>query len=140
MNGVFKIFDFGLATKLTTKKAIEKDQYKLSCNSGTRRYMAPEVFYGLPYGKPADVFSFGIILWEVLSLTLPFKNESMESHETKVYGRTQYRPKIKIHWPSKLQQLIRECWSADPKSRPSFDQIELSLKQACCGGASGCMQ
>ena len=61
-NGKFKLFDFGLATKLTQEKRIALDQYKLSGFTGTCRYMAPEVFQCIPYGKPADVYSFSLIL------------------------------------------------------------------------------
>merc|ERR1712038_790529 len=131
INGVFKLFDFGLATTLTSKKKIQRNQYQLTTNTGTRRYMAPEVYHGLPYGKPADVYSFALIIWEVFALKTPFKNETRESHVKKVYGTMQCRPKIKLHWPMMLQMLIRECWSADPKARPDFDHIELHLKQSC---------
>lgn len=92
--------------------------------------MAPEVYHGTPYGKPADVFSFAIIAWEVLTLQTPFEKETRESHARKVYGRMEYRPKIKMHWPLILQQLIRDCWSGNVATRPSFDHIEVCLEQS----------
>lgn len=130
MNGVLKLFDFGLATRLTSDKRIALNQYNLTGNTGTRRYMAPEVYQCMPYGKPADVYSFGIILWGLMSLKQAFKGETSESHARKVYGRSNYRPRIKKHWPQMIQQLIRDCWSADASKRPTFEVIQLCLRES----------
>ena len=130
MNGVFKLFDFGLATALPPGRNNYFDEYHLTGHTGSRRYMAPEVFQCAPYGKPADVFSFAILLWELLSLKTPFEAETMESHAKKVYGYRKLRPQIKLHWPKMLQQLICECWSADASNRPPFYHINLCLRHS----------
>lgn len=122
-NGVLKLFDFRLATRLTAEKRIALNQYKLTENVGTFGYMAPEVIQSLPYGTPADVYSFSIVLWEMLSLKTPFKNETRESHSRKICENHNHRPKIKSQWPHVLQQLLYECWSADASKRPSFNSI-----------------
>ena len=127
-NAQFKLFDFGFATSLTQKKRIAPNQYKLSGFTGTRRYMAPEVFQCMPYGKPADVYSFGLILWEIMSLKKVFEGETVDSLSKKVYGKKNFRPKIKSKWSSTFQQLIRDCWSVDPMARPSFVDIQLTLQ------------
>ena len=91
--------------------------------------MAPEVARCIPYGTPVDVYSFAIMLWEILSLETAFEKETCESHARKVYGYRNVRPKIKASWSSNLQLLIRESWSADPQLRPSFARIYHFLGQ-----------
>lgn len=121
--GNVKIFDFGLATRLDPKRKVGSNEFKATGFTGTQRYMAPEVARYLPYGTPVDVYSFAIMLWEMLSLESAFEKETCESHARKVYGYRNVRPKIKSSWPSSLQKLIRYSWSADPQLRPSFDRI-----------------
>ena len=116
-----KLFDFGLAIR------IEENQYHLSGGAGTPRYMAPEVARRSSYGKPCDVYSFAILLWETMALKIPFEGETKDSHAIKVYGHRNYRPRIKSSWPSRLRQLLRACWSVDAYKRPSFDQIKKDL-------------
>lgn len=62
---VLKICDFGTVTDKATL---------MTNNKGSAAWMAPEVFEGSTYTEKCDVFSWGIILWEVLSRELPFKN------------------------------------------------------------------
>ena len=67
-NGVYKICDFGLA----------KVMDKLTSNSkmtilGTRCTMAPEVLEGKEYGIQADMWSFGVVFYEILTAELPYK-------------------------------------------------------------------
>jgi serine/threonine protein kinase len=103
------------------------NQYKLTSSAGTRRYMAPEVVRCLPYGTPSDVYSFSLVLWEILTLKTPFENETRESHARKVCGYRNLRPKVKLSWPRMLQKLLRDCWCADASMRPSFAHIEMYL-------------
>lgn len=127
MKGVFKLFDFGLATRLDPKKRVAANQYKLTGGTGSLRYMAPEVARRLLYGLPCDVYSYAIILWELMALETAFKDETIDTHARKVYGFRNYRPKIKACWPSTLQQLIEECWCVDTSVRPPFSCIQVYL-------------
>jgi hypothetical protein len=82
--------------------------------------MAPEVGLGLGYGLEADVFSFGIMLWEVCALKKPFsKVKSAAEFEALVFEKDS-RPKIKKRWNVALKNLIAECWSRDPQDRPDM--------------------
>ena len=58
-HGELKLFDFGLAKELP-------DECKLTGTTGSLRYQAPEVALGLPYNESCDVYSFSIVLWEIL--------------------------------------------------------------------------
>jgi serine/threonine protein kinase len=125
MGGVLKLFDFGLAIR------IDENQDHLSGCAGSPRYMAPEVACwrsSYSYGKPCDVYSFAILLWETVSLKEAYLGESRESHASKLYGQSNYRPRIKSSWPFLLRTLLRDCWSVDVHTRPSFDYIKDVLR------------
>lgn len=68
-----KVFDFGVAKELPYRQDKLNDSlYNLIAQKGSLRYMAPEVALGKPYNLKVDVFSFGILLWQMLSLKTPF--------------------------------------------------------------------
>mmetsp|Transcript_10101 Transcript_10101/g.22589 ORF Transcript_10101/g.22589 Transcript_10101/m.22589 type:complete len:828 (-) Transcript_10101:271-2754(-) len=127
VRGDVKLFDFGLAKELTPRYRVGKDQYKASGLTGSRRYMAPEVVMCKPYGLSVDVFSFGIFLWEILSLKEPFEDYDVNKHSRLVVKKGQ-RPMIKNYWPSYVKELMKACWSKDPKQRPTFAEIYSSMK------------
>ena len=58
--------------------------YKLTARSGSRRYMSPEVALGHPYNELADVYSLGMVLYQVSSLVVPFEGYSLYQHEDEV--------------------------------------------------------
>jgi serine/threonine protein kinase len=98
---VTKLFDFGLAKELKPKyrkrhpSYPDQDTYKLTGCTGSRRYMAPEVCFSDPYNQKADVYSFGMLLYQVASLVTPFDGFSMGKHE-QVVLRGGYRPDVNI--------------------------------------------
>ena len=121
--GIVKIFDFGLAKKLEPNK--EKRHTGLV---GTMRYMAPEIAKCKVYGLSTDVYSFGIILWEVCTLKKPFYKLTKKDFQEKViFGSI--RPKIPCSWPSYLCDLATKCWAADAADRPKIENVVVSLKE-----------
>uniref|UniRef100_A0A7S2E889 Protein kinase domain-containing protein n=1 Tax=Trieres chinensis TaxID=1514140 RepID=A0A7S2E889_TRICV len=125
---VVKLFDFGLAKELHPEDRFSNGNYKLTGNTGSIRYMAPEVATKRPYNLSADVYSFGIMLWEITSLKIPFDgyNEFMMKETVANFG---YRLDIDESWPEDLKKLIRKSWEAAPKKRPSFSEIITSLEE-----------
>ncbi|KAL7552124.1 hypothetical protein ACHAWF_015345 [Thalassiosira exigua] len=122
IRGDIKIFDFGLAKEL---KPIEKegtDQYHTSGLAGTRRYMAPEVVQIIPYGLSADVYSFGILMWEMFTLKYAFDGYSREKHYKEVVVEGE-RPKVVKSWPFQIKNLLNRCWHRTPSERPSFEAV-----------------
>lgn len=114
------MFDFGLAKELKHEFRVGTDQYKGRKDKGTRRYMAPEVHNGDAYGLPADVFSFAVVFWHLLSLKTPFNGlKDEEAHANAAYLK-KYREPIKTKWPWKLRRVISEGWSHDPSRRPKM--------------------
>lgn len=98
------------------------DVYSMSGETGSLRYMAPEVAEGLPYNASVDVYSFGIILWELNTGKKPFEGLNRELfYERVVHGGE--RPAINRKWPAALTSLITDCWDTDMSVRPRFRTI-----------------
>mmetsp|Transcript_8372 Transcript_8372/g.11989 ORF Transcript_8372/g.11989 Transcript_8372/m.11989 type:complete len:551 (+) Transcript_8372:38-1690(+) len=112
--GEVKIFDFGLA-----REVVDPEQ-RMTGNTGSLRYMAPEVARHEHYGLKADVYSFGLVLWEIMSCELPFETLNRAEHSARVvYGSE--RPEIdKVKQSEDLRELIMNCWDSAPQKRPNF--------------------
>lgn len=84
--------------------------------------MAPEVALCDRYNHSVDVYSFGIILWQLLSLAKPYESFSYTMfQEYVVIGG--FRPKIDPSWPKSLRLLMEKCWSTDIKKRPKPEEL-----------------
>eukprot|EP01029_Cantina_marsupialis_P025028 TRINITY_DN6563_c0_g2_i1.p1 TRINITY_DN6563_c0_g2~~TRINITY_DN6563_c0_g2_i1.p1 ORF type:complete len:727 (+),score=176.77 TRINITY_DN6563_c0_g2_i1:168-2348(+) len=119
-----KIADFGLSRTLAPKGR----QMETYC--GTPANMAPEIVRQEHYSEKADVFSFAIILWELLTRKEPYK----ESEDTVDGIALAYavangkRPNIPPYCPEEYCVLMQRCWETDPSERPSFDEIFVQIK------------
>ena len=130
-DGVVKLFDFGLAR--TVQKSDQGSTLRLSGNAGTARYMAPEVMESSDYSLPADVHSFGILLWEICSLERPYgKHSSIEQLSDSTCKSHQRPSEGKIACP-RLRRLLQSCWDPDPWARPTFPLIVRELQLAING-------
>jgi len=135
-NGTLKLFDFGMAKTLRDRDLCngdgsEESLYLLTGYTGSPRYMCPEVSSNEPYNEKADVYSFGILAWQLCSLALPFKGYSFTEHFDLIAIQKK-RPTLAVEltkeWPTGLPQLIFECWSHKIEKRPSFDLISHYLE------------
>jgi len=115
-----KVCDFGLARK--------QAENTMTGQCGTFQWMAPEVIGSNHYTEKADVFSFGIIMWELVSRQLPY--QGMNSAQVSVGVLTKgLRPSIPDRPPPPYAELIEECWHQDPDKRPSLLEILERLKK-----------
>eukprot|EP00980_Cylindrotheca_fusiformis_P001270 scaffold332_cov117-Cylindrotheca_fusiformis.AAC.30 len=122
-DNVPKLFDFGLAKQIGEDEYDKvNDSYKLTGDTGTLRYMPPEVGLDQPYGMSVDVYSLSILAYEVLSLKVPFAGipPSEFRHQVFVKG---IRPPIDQEWPVQLQRLIASMWISYPNARPTSDEV-----------------
>lgn len=120
--GQVKLFDFGLSKKLLPDDKIANGLYRLTGNTGSLRYMAPEVALNQCYNTKADTYSFAILFWQLCSLTVPYAGYDVQMHADFVV-RMGYRPKILKSWPVSWSNLITKCWSTEIEERFNFDQI-----------------
>ena len=125
-DGTLKIFDFGLMTAIV-KRTNEKEAYKMTGRTGSLRYMAPEVYLRQPYNEKVDVYSFGVILWQLASNQLPFEGFGRREMEEKVM-KGGYRPAMDRRLPATLRSLISRCWATDHTVRPPFSEIVKELE------------
>ena len=124
-DGCLKLFDFGLVTCVKSRQSIN-DSYKMTGYTGSLRYMAPEVALREPYTEKVDVYSFGIMVWQMAKDKVPFTGMGKKAFiENVVVGGL--RPKLDKSWPSGFCRLLTDCWQRDPSSRPSFAMIVLDL-------------
>jgi serine/threonine protein kinase len=85
-------------------------------------FISPEVLANKKYSEKADVYSFGIVLWEIYSGQVPY--EGMQQIQTGLgVLNKNLRPKIPHACPKPIANLIKQCWDKDPKKRPSFETI-----------------
>jgi len=118
---ILKVFDFGLAVEIPYHEDPDTT-FKLAGNTGTSRYMAVEVIRKDPYNLKADVFSYSILLWEIMALTKPY--DGMLGPQVKesvsLYGE---RPSIPRSWPVAIRRLLRRGFSETISNRPTMEGV-----------------
>jgi len=122
-NWKIKIGDFGLSRFINKKNPSEN-----SGRIGTPHWMAPEILKGENYEESADIYSYGMILWEILSLEIPYfgidprKLMSYVAEEKKI---VEVPNKGNIH----IRVLTKKCLDYDPIKRPTLKDIVDSLEK-----------
>ena len=113
-----QVCDFGTARTLdgTTQASMV----------GTIHWMAPEVAKSDPINKKCDVFSFSLVVWELIEHKVPYHHYVSGYKVLNAIIRGE-RPPITSAWPDYLSALTKQGWSENPKDRPSFSDIVTSL-------------
>ncbi|KAJ4835070.1 hypothetical protein Tsubulata_028840 [Turnera subulata] len=129
-NWTVKVGDFGLskwknATFLTAKSG-----------RGTPQWMAPEVLRNEPSNEKSDVYSYGVILWELMTVSIPWI--SLNSLQVVgVVGFMDRRLEVPESLDPKVSSIIHDCWRSDPEQRPSFEEIIQRMKRAASASSQG---
>jgi serine/threonine protein kinase len=129
-----RITDFGVAV---TAEAEALAKNYLTC-VGTWRWTAPEVFRSSDYDEKVDIFSFAMLIYELITSRLPYSDKWPDSRTgisaQAILNITQgLRPILKKRQfkgcPSFLKDMMLKCWDHDPSARPSFAEIAAELKE-----------
>lgn len=114
---VAKVVDFGLSVQMDSKRSNVS-----GVNQGTGGYMSPEVVSHRKMSPASDVYSYGIMLWELYTSTL-IRDVIKEAHMRRKLTTGAWRPKFPEDCPQPFVKLASSCWNQCPDWRPSFDQI-----------------
>lgn len=111
-----KVADFGLSTKRRGNGI-----------TGTPFWLAPEYLRGkTEYGAPCDIYSFGIILFEIYGRKKPYEGENPRKVLRAVCDpRKNKRPPVPNTCPPKMVEVMKKCWSPDPFYRPHAKDLDM---------------
>lgn len=114
-DGMIKLGDFGIAIVLDHTRAKAKTMV------GTPYYLSPEIIENQPYSFKSDVWSMGVVLYELCALKPPFDAENIPKLALKICAGN-YNP-IPRHYSKELRGLVASLLSRNPDHRPSIHQI-----------------
>uniref|UniRef100_A0A8D3EAR8 receptor protein-tyrosine kinase n=1 Tax=Scophthalmus maximus TaxID=52904 RepID=A0A8D3EAR8_SCOMX len=122
---VAKICDFGLARDITTdSNYVVKGNARLPV-----KWMSPESIFECVYTFESDVWSYGILLWEIFSLgNSPYPGMPVDAKFYKLI-KEGYRMDAPEFAPNEMYQIMRSCWDADPFNRPPFRKVVERIEQ-----------
>ena len=138
-SGGVKLTDFGVAVQVAgaspssgsngTSSPMEASCDPLTTETGTYRWMAPEVTRHEGYTKSADVFSYGMLLFELISHEVPFADRPPLQAAVAI-GLQDLRPPLPEGTPLPIATLVKHCWNRRPAMRPKFAEVINVLNQA----------
>ncbi|EGZ28879.1 hypothetical protein PHYSODRAFT_537479 [Phytophthora sojae] len=108
-----KISDFGLAR-------VRAHFQTMTGNCGTTQWMAPEVLAAEKYTEKADVFSYGVVIWETITRQCPYEGLTQIQAALGVLNNN-LRPTVPENCPPLFKKLMTLCWVSSPEQRPSFE-------------------
>jgi len=134
-----KLFDFGLVKNIRRNNDTITDHgslgdcndqvFDLTSNTGTLRYMSPEVALGMPYGLKTDIYSFAVVIYEILKMSKFCRRIIEPSMFTRMVIKGDFRPTLDNSIPPRMQDLLRRMWSSDISVRPSSKQVAESMEE-----------
>lgn len=116
------LYDFGFAKILPNRD----DNFKLTAMCGTLRYMSPECAMDRKYGMASDVYSFTLVLWEILTLEAPFSNMN-RAEILDVLETGDFELPLQEYWPSDLKKCVKNGSSSVVSKRPTIEKIHSIL-------------
>jgi serine/threonine protein kinase len=117
--GEWKIFDLDVARLCPTEVRSDycSQEFKLTKRVGSPRYMSPECARGEMYNCLSDVYSFGLLVHELITLDKPYDEIPWELHDELIFYQHR-RPDISNQWPISIKYFLDSAWHKDWKQRP----------------------
>lgn len=121
---ICKVADFGFARRVSDDCAYERT----TANPVPVKWMAPEALVENKFTSKSDVFSLGILMWEIVTLgATPYEYlTSSEVYKKVTQGGRLQRP---IHCKEEFYCIMERCWSHDPAQRPTFKELASQLEK-----------
>lgn len=117
LNGMVKLGDFGIA------KVLDASDDQARTQIGTPYYLSPEICESKPYGRASDVWSLGVILYELLALEMPFQASSLPALVHRIVSAEPSYAKLEGRYSAAMLQLCRELLAKTPEGRPSMGAV-----------------
>jgi predicted ATPase/serine/threonine protein kinase len=138
-DGYVKLLDFGLARLFSATSGEAGANTRHGSSSlilGTPRYMSPEQARGEGAGSPSDVFSLGVVLYELVTGVHPFESDSTLGTLHAITTRPAARPNARVpEIPRRLERLLARMLEKSAAARPSADDVESELSRLSAGVA-----
>lgn len=148
-DGTVKVLDFGLA-KLSGPEGANNSAAAVATTStspaltemgiilGTAGYMSPEQAKGKPVDRRADLWAFGVVLFEMLAGKPPFAGDTVTETIANVITQTPDWNALPGTTPAPVRRLLRRCLEKDPKARcQSAGDVRIEIDEVLSGAASG---
>ncbi|EPB66990.1 protein tyrosine kinase [Ancylostoma ceylanicum] len=119
---IVKISDFGLSK--------QADSYKIQANERIpTKWQAPEVVATHIYTRECDVYSYGILVWEIFNnAKMPFAEYDNKTVRARIFDPT-FRPPLSDDLPDEIRVIVTACWAAQPNNRPVMKDVAWILKR-----------
>ena len=114
-SGLVKLGDFGIA------KGFQNTMDKAKTMVGTPYYLSPEIIENKPYDAKSDIWSLGVLLYEMMTFKMPFNANSLPNLSLKIM-RGNYAPPPSVYTRD-LREIVSRCLMVNPSRRPRIQEI-----------------
>jgi len=115
--GIVKLGDFGIA------KVLDSTEDQARTQIGTPYYLSPEICESKPYGRKSDIWSLGVILYELLALEMPFQAQSLPALVHRICTTEPSYTKLTAAYSAPVVELLRAMLDKDPDQRPGIAEV-----------------
>ena len=115
--GIVKLGDFGIA------KVLDSTEDQARTQIGTPYYLSPEICESKPYGRKSDIWSLGVILYELLALEMPFQAQSLPALVHRICTTEPAYAKLAPAYSAPVLALLQAMLHKDPDRRPDIAEV-----------------